>query len=167
MSKVTGLSWGAVKGYYAKEGADGQLGAWNELPPIVEGTLALNTEKGDKREAPIEGGQNEFIAYKKSTYSAEWENRGAKEEAGLRQKPFDDVDGVVEGVYAFKFIPETPGAYGIYIKRAVVSLEDTFTSEDGLKWKYTADVLAPANASEKSIEQGAYTDPTASESESE
>lgn len=161
MGKVKGLSWGQIKGYYAKENSNGTLGAWQALPNIVEGTLAINTEKGDKREAPIEGGQNEFVAYKKSTYTVEFTIRGALEASGLRPKPFEDVDGLIDGVYALKFIPETPGAYGVYVKRATLSVEDTISSEDGLQWAYTADVLAPENMSEKSIEYAAYTDPTA------
>ena len=168
-SKVTGLSWGAVKGYWTKI-ENGVEGAWHELPNIVDDTLTINTEKGDKMEAPIEGGQNEFVQYKKSTFTVEWEHRAAKEDDGLRQKPFIDVDGVIDGVYALKFIPETAGTYGIYVKRCALSVEDSYSSEDGIKWKYTADVLAPENSSESSIGYAAYTDPTASdtsESESE
>jgi len=158
MSKVTGLSWGAIRGYYAPV-VNGIEGSWQKLPNIVEGTLTINTEKGDKRTAPIEGGGNEFIAYKKSTFSVEWEHRDALEDGGLRNKPVQDIDGLTEGVYALKFIPETEGVRGIYIKRAVLTVEDSYSSEDGIKWKYTADVLAPENIKEPSIHYQVLQDP--------
>lgn len=166
MSQVKGLSWGEIDGYYAKI-ENGAEGAWHKLPNIVDDTLTINTEKGDKMEAQIEGGSNEYVQYKKSTFSVEWEHRYALEDDGLRQKPIQDVDGVVDGTYAFKFIPKAAGTAGFYVKRAAVSVEDTYSSEDGIKWKYTADVLAPENKNEASIEYGAYTDPTAGSSESE
>ena len=163
---VKGLSWGEVVGYYSKI-ENGAEGAWHKLPNIVEGTLAINTEKGDKMEAKIEGGRNEYVQYKKSTFSVEWEHRYALEDNGLRQKPIEDIDGVVDGVYAFKFIPTSAGTAGFYVKRAAVSVEDTYSSENGINWKYTAEALAPENESEKSIAYGHFTDPTASGSESE
>ncbi len=160
MAEVTGLSWGAIKGYFSKYGANGAEGAWTKLPNIVEGTLALNTEKGDKMEAPIEGGQNEYVQYKKSTFTMEFEIRAAVETGGLREKPIKDIDGVVDGVYAFKFIPESEGSRGIYVKRCAVSVEETYSSEDGIRWKYTLDVLASSDTTKSSIEYEHYTDPT-------
>lgn len=159
MSKVVGLSWGAIKGYYSPV-VNGVETGWHALPNIVDDSLVINTEKGDKMEAPIEGGQNEFVQYKKSTFSIEWEHRDALEDGGLRAKPFTDVDGVIAGVYALKFIPETSGARGIYVKRCSMSCEDSYSSEDGIKWKYTADVLASENEAESSILYQAMSAPT-------
>ena len=166
MAQVKGLSWGEIVGYFAPI-TNGVEGEWKRLPNIVDDTLTINTEKGDKMEAPIEGGRNEYVQYKKSTFTVEWEHRYALEDSGLREKPFHDVDGVVDGVFAFKFIPKSVGTAGFYVKRAAVSCEDTYSSEDGIKWKYTADVLAPDDENDSSIEYGAYTDPTADDSESE
>ena len=162
MAEVKGLSWGEVVGYFSKI-ENGVESEWKKLPNIVDGTLTINTEKGDKMEAPIEGGRNEYVQYKKSTFSVEWEHRFALEDTGLREKPIKDIDGVVDGVYAFKFIPTAEGTAGFYVKRSAVSVEDTYSSEEGIKWKYTAEVLAPENASEASIDYGAFEDPTVGE----
>ena len=61
----------------------------------------------------------------------------------LVSTPVEDTDGVITGEYAVKLQPEDKTVEGIIIDRSVLSLEDTYDTDNGTKWKYTADVLKP------------------------
>ncbi|MGM9810959.1 MAG: hypothetical protein ACI30J_08870 [Paludibacteraceae bacterium] len=116
-------------------------GDWFELPTPVEGSTTLSVSKGEKKEAKIEGGELECVKYGKNTYSLELQIRAALEGDALRKKPFEDNDGVIDGIYALKLQPENPKAEGLYIRRARVSFEPSYTAADGTMWKYTFDAL--------------------------
>lgn len=134
------LSWGKPKMKIAKLDTQGAVtGSWIEIPTPIEGTTQMNVQKGQKREAKIEGGENEAVKYAANTYALEFEIRSAKG----RNKPIEDVDGIISGEYALLLQPEDPTADGIQIDRAVVSVEDSYDSENGIKWKYTFDVVKP------------------------
>lgn len=135
------LSWGKPKIEFGLCGADGAAPTeWTKLPyDPVENSTKLTPTKGDKKEAKVEGGENEAVKYAKNTYAFEFEIRAAKG----RTKPIEDEDGVVEGEYAFRLTPENAECEGFQIDRSVVSVEDTFDTEEGKKWKYTVDVLKP------------------------
>jgi hypothetical protein len=109
------------------------------IPTPVEGSTQLTTTKGATREAPLEGGGFEDKAYNRNTYVFEFEIYAAKG----REKPVEDVDGVIEGQYKIELQPEDPTVEGIIINKCILSVEDTYSAEIGKKWKYTADVLVP------------------------
>ena len=107
--------------------------------PIVENSAKLTPTKGTKKEAKVEGGDNEAVKYNKNTYVFEYEVRVMEG----RVPCIGDNDGLVDGEYALQLIPENPAVSGFMIDRAVVSVEDTWDAENGAKKKYTFDVLVP------------------------
>ncbi len=136
-NEKTPLSWGKPKIEFAKLGESPMT--WQELPTPVLDSTQLTTEKGEKKEAPVEGGSNEAVRYGKNKYTFAFELRAVKG----RTKPFNDNDGVVSGEYAVRLTPEDPENKGILIERCVFSMEQTYSTAEGEKWKYTADVLVP------------------------
>lgn len=135
------LSWGKPTIEFGKCGANGAAPAtWTKLEyDPVESSTKLTPTKGEKKEAKVEGGENEAVKYARNTYAFEFEIRAAKD----RVKPIKDSDGVVEGEYAFRLTPEDDTCEGILIERSVVSVEESFDTAEGKKWKYTVDVLKP------------------------
>ena len=143
------LAWGkcTIKISKLQENGDASS-SWIDTPTPVENSTKLTPTKGAKKEAKIEGGENEAVKYAASTYVFEFEIRAGKG----RKKPVDDVDGVIAGEYAIKLQPEDETVEGIKIDRCVLSLEDTFDTENGTKWKYTADVLKPKTGNQVKYE---------------
>lgn len=140
------LSWGKPGIEFGKCGANGAAPTtWTKLAyDPVENSTKLTPTKGEKKEAKVEGGENEAVKYAKNTYVFEFEIRAAKG----RTKPIADEDGVVSGEYAFRLTPENPECEGFLIERSTVSVEDTFDTAEGKKWKYTADVLKPVSGNQ-------------------
>ena len=137
------LSWGKPTIEFGKCGAAPTT--WTKLLcDPVENSTKLTPTKGEKKEAKVEGGENEAVKYAKNTYAFEFEIRAAKG----RQKPIPDSDGVVEGEYAFRVTPEDATCEGILIDRSVVSVEESFDTAEGKKWKYTVDVLKPEDGNQ-------------------
>lgn len=132
------ISWGKPRLAVAKiESGSTTIptSGWKLLPTPAQDSTVLTTEKGEKKEAKIEGGENEAVRYLKSTYALEFKIR-----AGVgRKKPFADNDGVIEGVYALALQPENPAAPGLYIGEGVLSVLTEFTAEEGLTYTYTLD----------------------------
>lgn len=131
------LAWGKCRAFI--KDLDTENAAWEELPTPVEGSTALETTKGDKQEAKIEGGENEDVRYAKNTYALNLNIRAAKG----RLKPIEDSDGIIDHNYAIAIQPEDPKAYGLMIDKAKVSVSDTFSTEEGVIWEYTFDALKP------------------------
>lgn len=140
------LSWGKPTIEFGKCGVNGaNPTVWTKLPyDPVENSTKLTPTKGEKKEAKVEGGENEAVKYSKNTYLFEFEIRAALG----RAKPIEDQDGVVDGEYAFRVTPEDPACEGFLIERSTVSVEDTFDTAEGKKWKYSADVLKPASGNQ-------------------
>mgnify|MGYP005931053823 CR=1 FL=1 len=140
------LSWGKPTIEFGKCDANGAAPtAWTKLAyDPVENSTKLTPTKGEKKEAKVEGGENEAVKYAKNTYVFEFEIRAAKG----RSKAIPDADGVVEGEYAVRLTPEDPTVEGILIEKATVSVEETFDTAEGKKWKYTFDVLKPASGNQ-------------------
>lgn len=140
------LSWGKPTIEFGKCGANGAAPTtWTKLAfDPVENSTKLTPTKGEKKEAKVEGGENEAVKYAKNTYVFEFEVRAAKG----RTKPIMDADGVVEGEYAIRLTPEDAMVEGILIDKATVSVEETFDTAEGKKWKYTFDVLKPAEGNQ-------------------
>lgn len=110
---------------------------WVELPTPAENTTQLTPQKGDKLEAKIEGGENEDVKYKRSTYSLAFEIRKAKK----RQAPFPSVDGVVDHHFAVLLQPEDPAVEGFYISGSTVSVDENYNASDGAKWVITMEAI--------------------------
>lgn len=128
------ISWGKPRLLAKKLGGGG---TWFELPTPVQDSSELTTTKGEKKEAKIEGGENEDVKYERNTYSFAASIRAAKD----RKKPFDDADGVIEGNYAFALIPEDATNRGFVFRKSVVSSADSFTAADGGIWEYAFDAI--------------------------
>lgn len=149
------LAWGKPTIWLTKLDDSGNVVKWTKIPTPVEDSTTLTTTKGDKKEAKIEGGEYEGVKYNKNTYSLEFEIRAIEG----RAKIAEDVDGVIDGEYSLKLQPEEPTVKGIQIDRGILSMEPSFTTADGLKWKYTLDALIPNDGSE-SCKNVVITDPT-------
>ena len=150
------LSWGKPKKIeFGKCGANGSAPTqWEVLTYTpVENSTKLTPTKGSKQEAKVEGGEVEAVRYGANTYTFEFEIRAAQG----RTKPIEDEDGVVKDEYAWRLTPENGDCEGFQIDRSAVSVEDTYDTAEGKKWKYTADVLKP----EEGKQVKPYTEPKA------
>lgn len=141
------LSWGKPRVFY--KDLDDSSAKWQEFPTPVDGSTELSTTKGDKKEAKIEGGEYEDVKYLKNTYAVSFNIRAAKG----RKRPIADKDGVVAHNFAFALQPEDTDAQGFCFQKAAVSVEDTFTTDEGGIWAYTFDALK-ASADKTQINWG-------------
>ena len=114
---------------------------WQKVPTPIEDSTELSTEKGDKLEALIEGGEAEDVKYKSNKYTLAYGIRRMKN----RAMPFADVDGVISHRYAVAIVPEDPTAPGCLIDNSIVSAEDVYNAADGSSVTYTHDVLKPTS----------------------
>ena len=136
------IGWGKPKIEICELDTDGKYPTtpvWEELPTPIEDTTVLNTTKGEKMEAKIEGGENEDVKYKKSTYQLVFDIRAAKG----RNKPIVDDDGIINEMYALRLTPEDPTVQGFIADRCKASVEDKYSSKEGGYWSYAFDVLKP------------------------
>ena len=136
------LGWGKCR-LFVKD-LDATSAKWVEFPTPVENSTTLETTKGDKQEAKVEGGENEDVRYAKSTYTLNANIRAAKG----RVKPIKDEDGIIAHNYAVAVQPEDPEAIGIYIPKAKPSVNDTWSTEEGGIWEYAFDALKNENTTQ-------------------
>lgn len=141
------LGWGKPR-IFIKD-LDALSPAWEELPTPVENSTQLSTTKGSKQEAKLEGGENEDVRYGKNTYSLVSNIRAAKG----RTRPISDEDGVVAHNYALALQPEDKDVQGFCMEKTTVSVEDTFSTEEGGLWSYTFDALK-ASKEKKQVQWG-------------
>lgn len=133
------IAWGKPRIFVLD--ADTPNADWYELPTPVEDSTQLSATKGDKLEAKIEGGENEDVKYKRSTYTLALNIRKAKD----RKAPFPSLDGVVNNHYAIMLQPEDPTVEGFYIAATTVSIDETFTAAEGAMWVITMEALKAAS----------------------
>lgn len=147
------LMWGEALAAIAKQKEDGSYDSFNEFPRCVENALNLITTKGEKKEAKVEGGGLEAVKYANNAYALEMSFRMGKENGKKRTLPFseDEIDGVVDGIYALRVQPEDKTSGGLSVMEVIISTEDTFTAADGAIKKVTFDFIKPErnNAGEK------------------
>ena len=139
---MANIAWGKPR-IFVKDvdgGTEQNPEKWIELPTPVEDSTELSAEKGDKLEARIEGGENEDVKYKRSTYTLAFNIRKAKR----RQAPFPSVDGVVDHHFAVLLQPEDPAVEGFYISSTTVSVDETFTAAEGAMWQCQLEALKAA-----------------------
>lgn len=137
------LSWGKPRIFIQKLGEESPK--WKEIPTPVENSTQLNPTKGDKKEAKLEGGENEAVKYGYNNYELVYQIRRALG----KTMPIEHTDGVVQGDYKVALQPENPEVDGFIIDRSTVSVSDPFTTEEGSVWEYTHDVLKPDDGSKK------------------
>ena len=140
------ISWGipTIKAYKYVGATAGNTAI--TFPTPVEGSTELSSEKGDKMEALVEGGEAEAIKYKRGKYTLTFQiRRGAG-----RVMPIKGVDGVVQGEWKVTLEPEqrAEGAPGFTMLKAVCSYEDSYTSEDGAIRTYTFESLKAGDGSQ-------------------
>lgn len=143
------IGWGKPR-IFIKD-LDVETPAWKEVPTPVENSTKLTPTKGDKKEAALEGGENEDVRYAKSTYELAYQIRVAKN----KTMPIGHEDGVVAHKYAVAVQPEDPTVQGIMIDKSTVTVEDSFSSEEGGSYTYTHDVLKPDSG--KQVKWGVIT----------
>lgn len=143
------LAWGKPR-IFVKD-LDEASAKWKEVPTPVENSTQLTPTKGDKKEAKVEGGENEDVRYSKNTYALAYQIRIAKGKV----MPFEHDDGIIAHNYAVAVQPEDPTVPGIMIDKSTVSAEDNFTTEEGGSITYTHDALKPATG--KQVKWGVIT----------
>ena len=128
------------------------VGAWDEnntsapsslsaIPTPAQDSTVLSVTKGSKTEAKIEGGANEDVKYDTNNYSLVVRIRAAKG----RQKPIEDVNGIVKLNYAVAVQPEDKDVNGFRMDSCRVSVADGFSTSEGGYWEYTFDALMTEN----------------------
>ncbi len=147
------LMWGKFLAAIAKKTIEGagddakvKYGDFKLFPEAVENSLALNTTKGEKKEAKVEGGGVEAVKYGKNTYSLEASFRRGLDSQGKKitfPTDADEIDGVIDGVYALRVQPEDKTTGGLTVMEVIISTEDTFTAADGAIKKFTFDFIKP------------------------
>lgn len=137
------IGWGKPR-IFKKRIDSGNEGAWEEVPIPVEDSTTLETTKGDKTEAKLEGGSNEDVKYGANTYALAYTIRVAKGKV----QPFEQNDGYVAGEYKVALQPEDPAVPGFLIDKSVVSAEDGFSTAEGGSIVYTHDALKPDNGNQ-------------------
>lgn len=147
------ISWGVPTIKATKLAADGSVATGDAakavtFPTPVDGSTQLSTEKGNKMEALVEGGEPEAIKYKRGRYTLEFQVR-----FGAGRKPedlIDGTDGVVEGEWQLELEAEdkASGAPGFKFPKSVCSYEDSYTSEDGIIRTYSFESLKPASGAQ-------------------
>lgn len=148
------IGWGKPK-IFVKD-LDAESPEFIELPTPVEDSTSLETTKGDKTEAKVEGGENEDVKYAKNTYALTLTIRAAKG----RKKPVADEDGIITHNYEVLLQPEDPEVDGFHLAKTKVSIEDGWSAADGGTWVYTFDALKTDG--HKQIEWGKVTGTSAS-----
>ena len=136
------LSWGKPKIFIKDLDADTPV--WKLMPESAEDTTSLETTKGEKVEAKLEGGENQDVRYKRNTYALATSIRIAK---GTTQ-PIAASDGLVTHNYAVVVQPEDTSCIGFVIPKAEVSVEESWTAADGGTWVYTFDALKPQSGNQ-------------------
>lgn len=143
------LSWGKPRIIVRSLSFEGETNnnPFIEFPTPVEGSTTMDTTKGDKVEAKIEGGENEDVRYNKSTYVLNCNVRAAKG----RKQPIVDEDGIVVEEYELYLQPEDPAGVGMFMPKTKVSVNTTYSAADGFTWEYAFDALKPESGEQKQL----------------
>lgn len=136
------IGWGLPRQFLRRLGVENA--PIIEIPKPVQNTTQLTTTKGEKKEAKIEGGENEAVKYNKNTYALATAYRQGAIDGKPRKKILPDHDGVIKGEYEYWLQPEDPTVTGMHIPRCTISVEDTWDAENGGQWLYTMDAVKEA-----------------------
>lgn len=133
------LSWGKCK--IEKTASPVSVSStWTELDTPKEDTTKLTPTAGAEKTATEEGGEIVDALLGKNTYQLEFDIFVKK--GGTR--PFTDNDGVVDGEFAFRVTPADTACEGIQIDRAVVRVEENYTTADGIILHHVVKCLKPS-----------------------
>lgn len=125
---------------------------WFKVPTPTQDSVQLTPTKGDKKEAKLEGGDNEDVKYGKNNYELSYQIRLATG----KKMPIQHDEGIVEDEYAVAVQPENPEVpSGFIIDKSRVSVEDPFSSDEGGEWTFTHDALKPEKG--KKVKWGVIT----------
>ena len=120
------------------------------IPTPVADSTTLETERGEKHEAEIEGGGNEAVRFDKGKFTLQFAVRFAKE----RLMPFSDVshDGNVSGTYKLVVSdPTDPDAPAMTMNEAIISYEDNLDADDGARRIFYCDSMVPSNGGDQVV----------------
>lgn len=137
------VSWGKPSQFQTTpslNGAPGSSASWKDIDTPKDGTLQINVTEGSEVTAVEEGGGLVDIRFNANTYElafTEFVKKG-------KDPIFEDVDGVVEGEHAFRFLPEDDACEGRQIDCAIVRVVETYTVADGILRQYKARCKKPA-----------------------
>lgn len=135
------LSWGKPTIQFKDANAADTPSNWRTIDTPKADTTKLNIEAGQEITAIEEGGEVVDSRTAKNTYSFEFDLFCKK---GV-ERPFVDVDGLIQGEFSIRLIPEDPSAPGFQIDRASLRVEQSYTTADGIILHYVAKALKPAN----------------------
>lgn len=133
---MSNLSWGKPR-IFVKD-LDTDNAKWKELNTPVENSTELQPSKGDKMEAPVEGGENEDVKYKSCKFAVVYNIRKYKG----RSVPIPNKNGVAGNHYAFCLMPEDATNIGFLVENTTVTVDDSFTPADGAIWAIQHDAIA-------------------------
>lgn len=135
------LSWGKC-GVQFTTSTDGTPGTtWTDFDTPKADTTKLTTTAGTQTTAQEEGGGVVDIRNGANTYKLEFDIFAKK--GTTLPSAFTITDGVIAGEFAFRVIPEDAEAIGIQIDRAVVHVEESYSSADGILYHFVVDGLKP------------------------
>ncbi len=137
------LMWGEALAAIARQKTDGSYDEFKKLPKCVENALNLTTTKGEKKEAKVEGGGIEAVKYAHNAYALAMSFRRGVVKGKPVTFPFEELDGVVDGIYALRVQPEDKTSGGLSVMEVVISTEDTYTTADGAIKVVTFDFIKP------------------------
>lgn len=135
------LGWGkpVIEWASSTKGAPGEN--WTAIDTPKEDTTKLTPTAGTEKTATEEGGELVDSRTGKNTFQFEFDlfvKKGAS-------RPFEDVDGVVSGEFAFRLTPEDEENEGFQIDRSTVRCEESYAAADGKLLHYVVKVLKPAS----------------------
>lgn len=138
------ISWGkcTIKSSNSTNGAP--TGGWTTIGVPKENTTKLNVTEGETKEAKEEGGGIVDTRQGKNAYTLGYDLFVKKPAGGTVVLPFNIVDGVVEGEFAHRVIPEDDSCVGIQIDRAKIHVVEDYSSEDGVLLHVKVKALKPA-----------------------
>ena len=135
------LSWGkcTIEKVTSQDGTP-QL-SWTPLDTPKQDSTQLIPKAGNETTATEEGGDIVDVRFDKTTYEFVFDIFVKKK----KERPFNDVDGVVAGEFAFRLTPEDEECDGIQIDRAKVRVEESYKSAEGIMLHHVCKCLKPAS----------------------
>lgn len=134
------ITWGKPKIEFAKTVAEGtEPTSFETMPTQQEGTVVLSTTVATPDELFGEGHELVARRAKRPTYVLVMD---VFIEAG-GERPIEAVDGVIADNYAVKLTPEDDTLDGFIFKSSQVDAEETWSSAEGTKVRYTFTAMKP------------------------
>lgn len=138
------INLGKPKISFAESNGAGANGNWTVIDTPRENTTTLDTTDGDVVEATEEGGEVVEHIEGADKYTLNFEVF-VKKGTPL---PFNDIDGVIQGEYAFKVeAARDSSAPSFQIDRATVNASLQYAPNDSLRVKYAVTALKPTDNS--------------------